>query len=345
MQQPFCADDDAAVRWGAAEIGIIILLTLPSIGLWPALVFEALDRVGLFRRLYGADAVALVRADDEHRQRQRQALEVIAGPGAVEDWLPRVRRLMTIRLNLWATVLAFPFQAATIPFVLYAASRTRPAQLGLTTRRLGRNLLLGFAVFLVLAPLVLGINALVEILYRRILGGEPQAHPLTLVATAGLTPAEWVLLVLSGVVTAPVLEEMIFRGLLQRYFARQWWGGHAAAVLAFAVALSSCWARVRAAAPPAAALNEAGPALFILALVPAYLLVAQRSRTPAGPAIFGTSALFAAIHSSVWPSPVALFVLALGLAILAHRTRSLAGPMLLHGLFNGIACVRLVLGW
>jgi membrane protease YdiL (CAAX protease family) len=345
MQQPSCVDDESAVPWSALEIGIVVLLALPSIGLWEALVFEALDRGGLYRRVYGADAVALVRADEDRRERQRQALEVIAGPGVVEDWLPKVRRLLTIRLTLWAKVLAFPFQAVTIPLVLYAASRTRPAQLGLTTRRLGRNLLLGLAAFLVLAPLVLAVNALVEILYRRILGGQPQAHPLTLVAGAGLTPAEWLLLVLSGVVTAPVLEEMIFRGLLQRYFAQEWWGGHAAVALAFAVAMSSCWARVRAAALPAAALNEAGPALFILALVPAYLFVVRRSRTPAGPAIFGTSALFAAIHSSVWPSPVALFVLALGLGILAHRTRSLAGPMLLHGLFNAIACVRLVLGW
>jgi membrane protease YdiL (CAAX protease family) len=76
-----------------------------------------------------------------------------------------------------------------------------------------------------------------------------------------------------------------------------------------------------------------------------YLLVVYRSRTPVGPALFGTSALFGAIHSNVWPSPVALFVLALGLGWLAWRTRSLAGPMLLHGLFNGIACVALLLGW
>ena len=42
-------------------------------------------------------------------------------------------------------------------------------------------------------------------------------------------------------------------------------------------------------------------------------------------AIYGTSLLFAAMHSGVWPSPIALFVLGLGLGWLAYRTRSLVG--------------------
>ena len=47
------------------------------------------------------------------------------------------------------------------------------------------------------------------------------------------------------------------------------------------------------------------------------------------------------MHSFAWPSPVALFVLALGLGWLAHRTRSLAGPIVLHGLFNAVSCMLL----
>ncbi len=59
-------------------------------------------------------------------------------------------------------------------------------------------------------------------------------------------------------------------------------------------------------------------------------------------AIYGTSLLFAAMHSGVWPSPIALFVLGLGLGWLAYRTRSLVGPILVHALFNGVACLQLV---
>jgi membrane protease YdiL (CAAX protease family) len=72
------------------------------------------------------------------------------------------------------------------------------------------------------------------------------------------------------------------------------------------------------------------------------LLVWRLSRTPVPPAIFGTSLLFACIHTSVWPTPVPLFVLALGLGVLAQRTQSLVGPIVLHGLFNGISCVLLL---
>jgi membrane protease YdiL (CAAX protease family) len=80
----------------------------------------------------------------------------------------------------------------------------------------------------------------------------------------------------------------------------------------------------------------------MLALVPIYLLVWWRGRTPVALAIFATAALFASVHASVWPTPIPLFILALGLGALAHRTRSLVGPIVLHGLFNGVSCVQLL---
>ena len=85
------------------------------------------------------------------------------------------------------------------------------------------------------------------------------------------------------------------------------------------------------------------PALFVLALVPVFLLVWWRSRTPVGPAVFGTAALFAAFHSGVWPSPVPLLLLALGLGIIAYRAQSLAAPMLIHALFNCFNCGLILL--
>jgi len=75
-------------------------------------------------------------------------------------------------------------------------------------------------------------------------------------------------------------------------------------------------------------------------------------RTPAryriltgwGP-VCGSAYLFATFHSPVWPSPIPLFILALGVGWLAYRTRSLVGPILVHGLFNGIACLVQALGF
>ena len=61
-------------------------------------------------------------------------------------------------------------------------------------------------------------------------------------------------------------------------------------------------------------------------------------------AIWASSALFAAVHSQVWPSPVPLFVLAIGLGYLYLRTRSLVGPVVVHGMFNAVSAVSLLLG-
>jgi hypothetical protein len=341
MEQPPPAAGTPSVPWSAAEICLAALIVL---FFWPIVAFEALDAVGLFRHIYGPDVSALVQADEAGREQQRLALGLAAGPGAAEVGLPLLRRQILTRLNLWTELFGFPLQAATIPVLLYAVSRTRPGQLGLTTRRLGRNLLLGVAVFVVLTPPVLGLNYLVEFLYRSALGAEPRLHPFTQLAAGGMSSAEWALLVLSATVFHPVLEELTFRGMVQPWAATRPWGGQVTLAAAFVLALYSCKERVLAAVPLglSPALLEASPALFVLALVPVYGLVVWRSRTPAAPAVFATAALFAAVHSSVWPSPVALFVLAVGLGTQALRTGSLAGPIVLHALFNGTACVQLL---
>jgi membrane protease YdiL (CAAX protease family) len=61
------------------------------------------------------------------------------------------------------------------------------------------------------------------------------------------------------------------------------------------------------------------------------------------PAIFGSSVLWAVFHSSVWPSPIPLFLLGLGLGWLAYRTQSLVAPLLVHMLFNGVAFLVLAM--
>jgi membrane protease YdiL (CAAX protease family) len=54
-------------------------------------------------------------------------------------------------------------------------------------------------------------------------------------------------------------------------------------------------------------------------------------------AIYAAATLFALAHK--WPDCVPLFLLGLGLGWLAWRTRSLIGPMVVHALFNSVACL------
>jgi membrane protease YdiL (CAAX protease family) len=80
--------------------------------------------------------------------------------------------------------------------------------------------------------------------------------------------------------------------------------------------------------------------------VPGYLLLPYFVRMPTreAQALYATALLFAAFHASVWPTPVPLFVLGLGLGWLAWRTQSLTGPFFVHALFNAVASAMLLTG-
>jgi membrane protease YdiL (CAAX protease family) len=154
---------------------------------------------------------------------------------------------------------------------------------------------------------------------------------------------EWALLGFSVMLAAPLWEELLFRGLLPALCRKlRGSGGHAAMTLALMAAM---WLRRNEIAEALGKdfltlLLAAMPVLFVVAMVPLYALVYWRSRTENGPVVFGTALLFAAVHST-WPTPVALFILALGLGWLAVWTRSLLAPIIVHALFNALSFVLL----
>jgi membrane protease YdiL (CAAX protease family) len=95
------------------------------------------------------------------------------------------------------------------------------------------------------------------------------------------------------------------------------------------------------------------PAAFFAALIPLDWILPRLTRLRRRlrirsaqhvRAIWASSALFAAVHANVWPSPVPLVVLAVGLGYLYVRTRTLVGPVVVHGLFNAVSAVYLLLG-
>jgi membrane protease YdiL (CAAX protease family) len=293
--------------WSAMEIVFSMFLAW---FFWPATMYAALKGLGVDRWYYGDNAPELEN-----------------------------------RLRLWVGTLAVPFQALTYPLVFSAYSNTTLAQLGLTTRQLGRNVVRGAAALVLLGPLVFGIWALVRFLGEAAGEHGIEEHVLETLAHHELTWSEWLMLFFTAMIGAPLHEELTFRGVLQPWLAARRWGGHAAMLGALVLALAFRGERLLESWPEGvASIVDAGtPALFVLSLLPLYLIVWATSRTPLDPAIFGTSLLFACIHTSVWPTPMPLFVLALGLGELAQRTRSLVGPIVLHSLFNGISCVQLLL--
>ncbi len=288
------------------------------------------------------------------------------GPGATD------RAGMATRLGLWMTALAFPlWVVGTVAFVRGSRLVTF-ADVGLTLRNLGRNVAWGVGTAILLAPLVLLLNWGVAALFESVLHFGPKEHPLTAAGQHGLFPAEWALLAFAVTVAAPLREELVFRGVLQRVFAERIWGAHISMGLALLFAVGSTlnnfltYRDVAYTLSPQP-LSASMPVLFILAMIPVYVVVcwwskpvlstpratypdlepaapASETRSQA-PAVFATALLFGAVHSFAWPTPIALFVLGLGLGYLTVRTQSLVAAILLHSLFNGVSFVLLLTGW
>src|SRR5262249_39120688 len=136
-------------------------------------------------------------------------------------------------------------------------------------------------------------------------------------------------------------EELYFRGILLPWALRR--QARAWSVLLAAVALvgALCYSTN----PSPAALTR-GPFLFIVGLAgggagPGAFLRAER---PTLGGIYASAALFAAVHSTVWPTPIPLFVLGLGLGYLAVRTRGVLVPAVVHGLFNVVSALFVLTG-
>jgi membrane protease YdiL (CAAX protease family) len=248
------------------------------------------------------------------------------------------------RLTVWATVAAFPLQLLGVFYVIRTASGTEPYQFGWTTHRLGANIQLGVVAWLILTPLVLAVNALVTVAYKVLTEAPLKPHPLEQLALSKPLAIDWLLLVFTAVVVAPVMEELLCRGILQPWAASRSYGSNNVMVATFLVALSLRYGDVHQAIDQSdwsGLFKTLQPVFFVVVLLPGYLLVRYVFRSQRGGAIYATALLFASIHSN-WPTPVPLFLLGLGLGWLAYRTQSLVGPIALHMLFNGVACITLL---
>jgi membrane protease YdiL (CAAX protease family) len=277
---------------------------------------DLLTATGFYRQVYGQEMVDRSAAKD--------------GTDTV---------LIRTRFGLWMIALAFPFQLVAAPLLFCLSTRTPPQDIGLTPRSLGRNALLGAAGCLALAPVVLAVHWLLVRLYANWPAVQAQEHQLQRLAEQGLSPMEWALWLFTVLVAAPVLEEILFRGVLQTWFRENEYNAWAAWPLALLFALTEREELLRKTAAQGGLvfLEALAPVLFVLLLLPAFVVLRLRQPRSDVPAVYASAVVFAMIHTAAWPSPAALFLLGLGLGALALRTRSLAGPIVLHSLFNGLS--------
>jgi membrane protease YdiL (CAAX protease family) len=207
-----------------------------------------------------------------------------------------------------------------------------------------RAMTLAILAWALIAPFVLVIHGFVNWTFTQ-LELTPEQHPLTQLGRG--EAGERVSLLVQACLTAPIIEELFFRGILLSWMigareretgglqAQPLFAPPARPLVVMAVAVVDCLLR-----------GKTGPIIFagILTFCLAVLWIGIRKGKRHSRAIYVSAAVFALVHSGVWPSPIPLFFLGLGLGWLAVRTRGVFVPIVVHGLFNAVSAVYVLRG-
>ena len=326
------------VKWTGLEV-IFAFLVLNVVV--PMLVFNALAQSDFFPTIYGAElptSATFPVASLESSAAIGGAASAIVVRDHLMEW--------AVIRGLWAGLLSLPFQIGLL--ILVGQFLGRPRQGPTSWAVLPARMSLAILAWAALTPLVLAIHALVNIVFTE-LQWQSEDHPLSKLSAARPT-LDHILFFLQAGIAAPIIEEVLFRGVLLGWLvggrslvdmSRIGLGRHTLSdrgvwsVFILAVVFAILQPRHQG---QVVADFTSGPVLFAAGLAIGWILLRSvlRKRRTIG-AVYASAALFAVVHSAVWPSPIPLFALGLGLGWLAVRTRGVVAPIIVHGLFNTIS--------
>ncbi len=255
----------------------------------------------------------------------------------------RVPAANSMMRQLWIMLASGPLLLAVVLGVAWLEGGILPrGMLGMTQGRGLADLTFGLFAGFTVTPFLNLLNAALSWGMAIAFGILPEEHPITRLARQGLSPLEWTVLLGATVLAAPLKEEVLFRGVLQRWLARHARGGDLAMGAALVVSVLFRLDGIRNAwsgGDGPSLFVELATMMFVSVMALPYLLLRAR---PDVAALYGTSLLFGAIHASVWPTPVPLFLFGLILGELTRRTGSIVPSLAAHGFFNATACTVLV---
>lgn len=320
---PFRPQGPGLAVWpGAAIIGLFAIY-----GLLVDVVVTSLDQAGVYQKLCGPTFPKLptVRTD----------AIAAAGGGLVEHAETATRSGQHQLRVIWSGFVTVPLMVGLV-LLLRRPLLDRPLNADEFARSAPGRIVYGVGAGVVIVPICFAVHALTLWIAQQYGSGFDQ-HPLSILTPAG-DGYGGLVFGLSVILVVPILEELLFRGLVLGWAEAEWhrpW-----VVMVFAVAFALKNSRFE---------PEFGPMVF-LALLGVGLYLMQRfayqisplfpTRTAA--AVWSSSALFAVAHSTVWPSPIPLFAFALGLGYLTARTRDITAAVVLHGMFNAVSFVYLL---
>lgn len=205
--------------------------------------------------------------------------------------------------------------------------------LGLTLRQAGRDIAYGVVAYVMLAPIIGVMQAVLQHWY-------PSEHPLIESFRENPTLEFFLICVFTAALVAPLVEEFLCRVLLQGWLERAFVATSMKDALfpglslADEVASHEDGAHVHAAGQ-----GPAAEGATLGAEPPVEDPVEQRRPGP-GPIVI-SALLFAGLHLGHGPDPIPLFVLALGLGYLYQRTHRILPCVVLHFLVNAFSLALL----
>jgi membrane protease YdiL (CAAX protease family) len=244
-----------------------------------------------------------------------------------------------------------PFRRDMAVFKSDPASLDQPIPMGAA---FARAMTLAVLAWAILTPIVMVIHGLVNWVFTQI-DVTPEQHPLTELARG--EGWEQLSFLLQACLVAPIIEELVFRGILLPWMvgARERNTGvlqtspvgpsSARPILVMAIAVGMPIAALIIALINGSS-RKIDPVIFacVLTIGLAVLWIGVRHGRRHYRAVFVSAAFFALVHSAVWPTPIPLFFLGLGLGWLAIRTRGIFVPVIVHGLFNAVSAVYVLRG-
>ena len=199
-----------------------------------------------------------------------------------------------------------------VPLLVRYTSGATLADLGLSLVNWRRQLAIGVGAALLMTPAVIAIQIVAVQVWRS------HKHPVEEMVLDSFSPGIALLAVVSTMVLAPMIEEILFRGIVQRWLTRFAGPRGSSASLANGQAYTEfagddfCGAQVTC--------ELAGPGTS------SAIRIALNRQAPSLDRPWRsslTSLLFASMHAAQWPAPIAIFVLSVALGALYHRTGSL----------------------
>jgi membrane protease YdiL (CAAX protease family) len=219
-----------------------------------------------------------------------------------------------------------------VPALVRLTSNATLLDLGLDFKNWKMQMSVGAVAALLMTPAVLAIQSLAIRIW------PPHKHPVEDMILEEFSIGVAVLAVLSTMILAPLIEEILFRGIVQRWLTR--------------LLCATPEGSENQPAPDALQLETTTWSSDVrLADQSEVIMIDPEENSPVAPgaarfstsAIVTTSLLFAAMHLPQWPAPIGIFLLSMALGALYQRTGSLISTITMHAAFNGFSTVGLLL--